>query len=529
MPRLRPRLLAGVLILPLLIGGFVVQERANRNGARLFDQVLSLVSNRFVDTVDAGALYEKAARGLVQQLDDPYSELFTPKELQRFSTTSTGHYGGVGMQIENQEGAIVVVRVFPNTPAEAAGVIEGDRIVKVDTASTRGWSTQQVSEALLGTPGTQVNVSFSRPGVTEPIPHRITRAIINIPAVPFAIMLDGKVGYVPLQTFNETAADELETATARLVREGAKGIVVDLRDDPGGILEQALSIADFFLREGQPIVSVRGRQGLDQTYVARSHRHVPDVPLVLLVDGRTASASEIVAGALQDHDRALVVGTRSFGKGLVQTVFPLDGGYALKMTTAKWYTPSGRLIHRPRNPETLAALDDVPDSLEADSAKTSRPVFHSDAGRVVYGGGGITPDLVVQPDTATTAEQEFGRAIAPKLGVVRATLYNYALQLKPQVQPFFTVNPAWRQEYVRRLREAGVDITDQQVQDAGGLLDRMLASQVTRLAFGDSTELRRSLRSDEDPQLERAVDALRKGETQKDLFASSAKNSARQH
>ncbi|HET7584360.1 MAG TPA: S41 family peptidase [Gemmatimonadaceae bacterium] len=529
MPRLRPRLLAGVLILPLLIGGFVMQERASRDGARLFDQVLSLVSNRFVDTLDAGALYEKAARGLVQQLDDPYSELFTPKELQRFSTTSTGHYGGVGMQIENQEGEIVVVRVFPNTPAEAAGVIEGDRIVKVDTAATRGWSTQQVSDALLGTPGTQVNVTFARPGVTEPIPHRITRAIINIPAVPYAIMLDGKVGYVPLQTFNETAADELQAATSQLMQQGAKGVIVDLRDDPGGILEQALSIADFFLRDGQPIVSVRGRQGLDQTYVARSHRHIADLPLVLLVNGRTASASEIVAGALQDHDRALVVGTTSFGKGLVQTVFQLDGGYALKMTTAKWYTPSGRLIHRPRNPQTLAAIDETPDSLESDSVKAARPVFHSDAGRVVYGGGGITPDLVVAPDTASTAEQEFGRAIAPKLGVVRATLYSYSLELKPQVQPFFTVKPEWRAEYVRRLRAAGVEITDDQVQAVGGLLDRMLANQVTRLAFGDSTETRRSLRAGEDKQLERAVDALRKGETQKDLFASMMHGKPQQH
>src|SRR5690242_16705266 len=217
MSRLRTSALVGALLLPAVIGGFVVQERVTRDGAHVFDQVMGLVSERFVDTVDAGALYEKAARGLVQQLQDPYSELFSPTQLKRFSTQSTGRYGGIGMQIEAQEGNIVVVHVFPNTPAEAAGIVEGDRIIGIDTASTRDWTSQQVSDLLVGTVGTKVKVRFARPGVAQPIEHEFTRAEIHVPAVPYALMLQNRIAYIPLQAFNETASEEMQSAVDRLM------------------------------------------------------------------------------------------------------------------------------------------------------------------------------------------------------------------------------------------------------------------------------------------------------------------------
>ncbi|MGH7719043.1 MAG: S41 family peptidase [Gemmatimonadaceae bacterium] len=525
MPSLRKRFLVGSLVLPLLIGGFVIQGSDARDGARLFDQVLSLVSDRFVDTVNTASLYEKAARGLVEQLDDPYSELLSPKQLQRFSTTSTGRYGGVGMQIEDQEGNITVVRVFPNTPAEAAGVVEGDRIVVVDTTSTRGWSTQRVSDALLGAPGTRVNVSFSRPGVQQPIQHRLTRSQIHIPAVPYALILDGKIGYIPLQTFNESASQEVRDAASRLQRQGARAFVLDIRTNPGGILDQGLAVADLFLTRGQEIASVRGRKGPSETYVTRAGQHLPDLPLVVMLNGYSASASEIVAGALQDHDRALVVGTTSYGKGLVQTLFPLEGGYALKMTTAKWFTPSGRSIQKDRTTDTTESTADgsedrdqpAPDSLETERVKRDRPVFRSDAGRLVYGGGGITPDVIVPEDTASTKEQEFARTIAPKAGIVRSTLYSYSLELKPQVTTDFTPRPEWREEFYRRLRTAGVTVDKGLYDAAAPMVDRWLSNQVARFAFGDSAAFRRSI--PEDPQLTRAIELLRRGQTQKDLFA----------
>ncbi len=525
MPRLRSAALVGALLLPVAIGGFVVQERAARDGARVFDQVLSLVTERFVDTVATGELYQKAARGLVRQLDDPYSELFSPAEMKRFSTNSTGRYGGIGMQIEQQKGNIVVVRVFPHTPAEAAGIMEGDRIVGIDTASTRNWTSQQVSDVLIGEIGTRVEVRFARPGVSQPIEHTFTRSEIHIPAVPFALMLDDGIAYIPLQTFNETASDELQTSVDDLLKQGAKGIILDMRNNPGGILDQGLAVADLFLKDGQEIASVRMRQGPPQVFNASGSEHIPTTPLVVLVDGYSASAAEIVTGALQDHDRALVVGTTSFGKGLVQTVFPLDGGWALKLTTGKWYTPSGRSIQKAHRASDSAVVADaapggeeaVPDSLESDTVKKNRPAYRSDAGRLVYGGGGITPDVIVANDTISTAEQEFAKSVAPSFPALRSVLYDYSLQLKSQVRPDFEVKPEWRTELYRRLQAAKVNIDSAEYSAAAPLVDQWISNQVARLAFGDSTAFRRDISSD--PQLVEAISLLKRGRSQKDLFS----------
>ncbi len=520
MSRIRPAALVALVSVPLVAGGFIWQSRATHDGARLFDQVLTLVSDRFVDTVDQGALYEKAAEGLVHELNDPYTELLQPKKLTEFSRRTGGRYGGVGMEIgQTPQGQIIVDRVFPHTPAEEAGVLEGDHIIGVDTATTSGWKITQVSDYLVGTPGTKVSVKFMRPGVTEPLVDHFTRAIIHIPAVPYAIMLEGNIAYIPLQQFNEDATDDLEAALKNLVsKQNAKGVVLDLREDPGGILDQALSVSNVFLKEGQEILSVRGRNTEPQVYVARAKPLAPSVPLVVLVNGNSASASEIVAGALQDHDRALVVGQTSFGKGLVQTLFPLDGGYALKMTTAKWYTPSGRSIQKERKLLADGEFIEVhPDSLETDSSRKARPAFKSDAGRTVYGGGAITPDVIVKPDTLTTVEQSFLKTLAPKGQVVYQTLTNFALDLKPKVARNYPFQPAWHDSLYTRLTAAGVSIPRAQYDSAGRYMDRLLDLRIARVAFGDSTAKRRDL--DEDPQLKKALDLLQKGQTQKELFA----------
>jgi len=231
-------MLFGLLLIPVMAGGFVFQQRETQQGARLLDQVLNIVSTRFVDTVDAATLYEKAARGLVHELNDPYSVLLSPKELSSFNAQTNGRYAGIGMEIVETQGFISVQRVFPHTPAEQAGVQEGDRINFIDTTNVRAWTVSQTSEALKGNPGSKVRVRFSRPGVPELIPITFTRALINIPAVPYAMMLDGKIGYIPLLQFNESAKNEIESSVTRLSRNGAKGIIIDLRGNPGGILDQ---------------------------------------------------------------------------------------------------------------------------------------------------------------------------------------------------------------------------------------------------------------------------------------------------
>src|SRR5690348_8693884 len=243
--RSRKAILVGVVALPLVAGGFVLQTRVVRGGEALLDQVLQLVSERYVDTLATGQLYEKAARGLVKELNDPYSELFTPKELKSFTTSTAGHYAGLGMQIEPQQGQIVISKVFPNTPAEAGGVREGDRIVQIDTTQLHNWTTQQAQDALMGPAGSKVDVKFARPGVATPIEVHFTRAIIHVPAVRFAISFGPngeKVGYIPLDRFNETAAEEVQDAVRSLQKQNVRGIVLDFRGNPGGILDQSLAI-----------------------------------------------------------------------------------------------------------------------------------------------------------------------------------------------------------------------------------------------------------------------------------------------
>jgi carboxyl-terminal processing protease len=528
---LRPRTaaVASLLLLPMAAGGFLLQSGPSRATPRLFDQVLSIVANKYVDSLQGSAIFEKAAKGLVRELNDPYSELLAPKANEEFNRSVGGRYGGVGMLLEQQKTAtgsrIVVARVFPHSPAEDGAVQEGDIIVRVDSMPVTGdMIIDSVSNALRGVEGTTVHVTYARPGVVEPIKLSFKRAIVHVPAVPYSMMVGDHIGYIPLQTFNENTSEEVQDAARKLVSQGAKGIVLDMRDNGGGIVEQALAVSSLFLKDGQPIVSVRGRSTPDE--IARaSNQHLPSQPpLVVLTDGNTASASEIVAGALQDHDRALVLGTTSFGKGLVQSLFSLEGGYALKITTGKWYTPNGRSIHRER--KLLAdgrLVETKPDSLETDSARKAKPAFKSDAGRTVYGGGGITPDIIVPDDTLSTAEQDFYRYLAPKGQAVSTTLNQYAFELKSSPHDY-VVTPAWRTELRRRLTAAGVTIDPKYEPVATKLLDRELDRRVSRLVLGDAGAKQRSM--PEDHQLSRAVALLSTVHTQGALLAAAQPSGA---
>ena len=523
---LRPRTaaVASLLLLPMVAGGFLLQSRPVRSTPHLFEQVLSIVANRYVDSIQGNAIFEKAAKGLVRELNDPYSELLAPKANEDFNRSVGGRYGGVGMLLEDQKPSgphrIVVARVFPHTPAEEGGVQEGDVIIRVDSLAVTGdVIIDTVSNTLRGTVGTTVHVSYARPGVAEPIKLSFKRAQIHVPAVPYATMVGDHIGYIPLQTFNENAADEVREAARKLVAEGAKGLVLDLRDNGGGIVEQSLAVSSLFLKDGQPIVSVRGRNSPDEVAKASSEHLPSQPPLVILTDGGTASASEIVAGALQDHDRALVLGTTSFGKGLVQSLFPLDGGYALKITTGKWYTPDGRSIHRERKLLADGRLVETrPDSLETEAQKKARPQFKSDAGRTVYGGGGITPDIIVPDDTLATAEQEFYRLVAPKAQLFITTLNAYAFELKGSPADF-SITPAWRTELRKRLTTAGVTIDPKVEHVATKLLDRELDRRVSRLVLGDAGAKLRAL--PDDHQLSRAVQLLTTTHTQPALLAAA--------
>lgn len=517
MPRSRTAAAAVLLAVPIVAGGFLLQEAPTQSGGLLLEQVMSLVQRSYVDSMPAGTTFEKAARGLVRELNDPYSELMAPRQSEDFNRNTGGRYGGTGMSLaEHGPGLIVVERVFPNTPAEEGGVREGDRVVQVDNTPTTSLDLAKVSNMLRGDPGTPVSVTYTRPGVTEPIKLKFTRRVVRIPAVAFTGMFGDHVGYVPLQTFNENAAEEVRTAVDKLVSDGAKGLILDMRDNGGGIVEQALQTSSLFLREGQDIVSVRTRSGAPETMKAIGRHLGLSLPLVVLVDGGSASATEIVAGALQDHDRALVLGTTSFGKGLVQSVFQLQGGYQLKLTTGKWYTPSGRSIHRDRKLMPNGAFVEVNHDTLKD--ENSRPKFKSDAGRVVLGGGGIRPDIVVPDDTLSTIERDFLRASAPQVQAINTVLQDYALELKGTVSPGFTVPATWTTTLTQRMNTAKVKIEPKYDSVSKVFLTRDLANRVTRMTFGEAAAKSRTL--SEDHQLMRAIELLEHSTTQAQLLAT---------
>ena len=516
---------ATLIVLPLAAGAFLQQSKEPQDGARLFSQVLQRIEENAVDSISRAAIFERAARGLVKQLNDPYADLYSPEELASFQrNTLRNNYGGVGMQIENQEGAIIVARIFPNTPGEKGGVIAGDRILFVDSSAVTGLRLEQVSQKLLGTPGTEVKVTFQRAGAPEVIKQTFKRAVIRVPAVPYTLMLDGGVGYIPLQSFNESAAQDVERSLLDLKGRGAKAYVLDIRGNGGGSLEQALEINNLFFKPGQELASVRHRGRTPEIYRASRLSVIDSVPVVVLVDGSTASASEIVAGSLQDHDRGLVVGTTSFGKGLVQTLFPIDGGWAMKITTGKWYTPSGRSIqadHDRLGDERFVEYADGEGPVATDTTKRKRPEFKSDGGRTILGGGGVTPDVIMTPDTLPALERDLARAYTPQYSQWYVALYNTSLQLKNSVKPDFVVQPAWRETLWSKVQQSKVNVTRAQFDAGLPLVDRSLEGWVAKLAFGDSAAFRRSVRYDR--QLTTALDYLKRGVTQRQLLALASR------
>lgn len=530
MSRNRTTLVAAILVVPVVAGGFLLQEAPARANGRLFDQVLSIVSRQYVDTMAVTDLMSRAARGLVKELHDPYTELLNPRESEEFARGTNGRYGGTGMLLAEEDNTVVTVqRVFPNTPAEDAGVSEGDRIVAIGDSSAVDWGLNKVSERLRGTPGSRVAVTFSRPGVTLPIRLTFTRRQVHVPAVPFATLFDD-AGYIPLQTFNENAADEVRAAVERLLAQGARTLVLDLRDNGGGIVEQSLDVAGLFLKRQQAIVSVRSRGADDEVARANGMQLAEGVPLVVLTNGGSASAAEIVAGALQDHDRALVLGNTTFGKGLVQSVFSLDGGYSLRITTGKWYTPSGRSINRERRVADDGRLlegrlldgrivEDDGDQVESEETRIRRPKFRSAGGRVVYGGGGIVPDVLVNEDTLTSLEQDFLRAVAPRAQQIQVVLQQYSLELRPLVQPGFRLLPEWKAELRRRLAAAGVSMEGRYDSLGTELLAAELDRRVARRAFGDAEARKRALA--EDRALVRALELLKRSRSQPELLRTA--------
>ncbi len=528
-----------VAVVSFFSGGWLLQRGAAADGnvyqqARLFDDVLSHVSQYYVDSLSESSLYRKATDGLLAELHDPYSVLLVEDDFKQLTETTTGNYGGLGIQIDVRDGWITVVAPLPETPAERAGIETGDRIIEVDGKNTEGWKNERAVNALRGEPGSKVRIKVERAGITEPLIYDLVRARIHLKSVPAGTLFPGGVGYISLNPVSESSAAELQAEITAMIGKGMKSMIFDLRGNPGGLLDQGVKVADLFLDSRQEIVSTRGRaKGSSRQFVDEARQVWPNLPIVVLVNEGSASAAEIIAGAMQDHDRAVVVGTPTFGKGLVQTLFNLGENVALKLTTARWFTPSGRTIQRvARNEEeqfALAAGDTgaaalVPDTAGADSAA---PIFRTDAGRIVVGGGGIVPDIVMRQDSTTPGERAFIEAVGSRVQEYRDVLTAYALDLKRDRAisgEDFTVTPAMRAEAVSRLRQKGVTLEPGTVAQAGRFLDQNLSYEIARYVFGRPAEFRR--RSRDDRQVQTALGLLARAATPAALLELASAASA---
>jgi carboxyl-terminal processing protease len=526
-PRVQRAIVLGVLFFALLTAGgwwagrdtsapAAPAPKVTRNGARLLDQVLNAVALRFVDSLSADSIYGKAVAGLLRELNDPYTTFLREDRLRRLNEQMTGTYSGVGLQVDIRDGYPTVIEPVPGGPSHRAGLVAGDRLVRIGGESAKGWTQQEASRALRGAPGSTVVFDVERGD--QRLVVTVEREAVHVRAVQRATLLENMVGYVDVNVFNQSTASELVLAVDSLIMRGARSLMVDLRGNPGGLLEQGVGVAELFLDRGQSIVQLRGRPGqAPQTIVDTFPQRWPAMPVAVLIDRGSASASEIVAGALQDHDRALVVGVTSFGKGSAQHVYPLVSGGALRLTTARWYTPVGRSISKPRPPEP----NEDGDLIVPRAADTLRPRFRTDAGRMVLGGGGITPDVEVGDSITPIPVQLLARAMGPRLRDYRDALAREALASRRQMRAPTDPVTSEMLDRVYRALEARKVAPDRRIFDAAApWVSRSLGYEMTRVAFGPDAEFLR--RAQDDPVITKASDALQKARLPAQVFAAVA-------
>ncbi len=490
-------------------GGSLLQSQAadRISNSTLFELVHRYVAQRYVDWVDPDTLYEMAIDGMLAELGDPYAAYIRGGD---DGTLLSNSYGGVGMRVLAGEDGITILGVIPGSPSSRLELGKMDRIIEVDGVSTLGWTQEEAVGALRGIRGEPVDVTVSRDGRSEALQLTIVRDAVHLDATR-SVLLDGGVGYVQLQQFSRSSAIELQRAIDGLLDRGATSLVFDLRWNSGGILPEAVEIADIFLDKGSPVVETRGRDPQDnQDFRALGPDRYPGLPMVVLVNGWSASASEIVAGALQAFDRAVLLGSRTFGKGVMQSVFPLPGQRYLRLTTGTWYTPSGRSIHRDRDAEGMMAFGAAefnqavteavqlglaysPSSgADAKADTMDRVMFTTAAGRPVYGGGGIEPDLVALPDTLTLPEQQLRMAMNEAQVSLEALTLRFAVdwvRANPELRPM-SISPQLRRafvQYVDRETEGAIDPVI--LREGSSLVDYRLHSQLATIAFDDEAGL----------------------------------------
>lgn len=470
--------------------------------ALLFEHVVKAIREHYVDSIAESDLYFKATQGVIENLRDPYTVLLTKDDFRRQREDLSAVHIGVGVQLGVRAGWPTVIAPDAGSPAERDGIAAGDRIVAINDTSTKGWNIQRTTNALRGDAGTPVALVVRRAGMTRPLAFQLTREPIREPAVARGTLFGDNIGYVSFKHITRNSAAEVERAIRSLQSKGMRGLVLDLRSNPGGLVNQGVHVAELFLDSTQLIGRLRGRTAKQtRAFVAARAQAWPDLPVVLLVNNGTASSAELIAAALQDHDRAVVMGTPTFGKGVAQSTIPIGKEIAIKLTTARWYTPSGRSIHRsPRSTSQLLA---------------ARPgIFRSARGRPLESGAGVVPDVLVPQDAVSDAERALLQEIGGSLSRYREAVRSFALHVKTTNAvrgEAIAVTPRMRAKLLQRLQGEGIAVSPRTFADASAAVDRELGEEIARQMFGEIGVFEYRARADR--QLQRALDLLRQADT----------------
>jgi len=465
---------ASVLVVSAIAGGLFGRGTASTQERlpdryRAFTTALRLIETDYVEKTESDRLVYSAISGMLQTLD-PHSSFLDPRTYGQMRERQQGRYYGLGITIQVIDGDITAVSLFEGSPAYRKGVRRGDVIAMIDGEDAKGWTSEQAARRLRGPKGTTVRVSLRRRGYDQLIELDVPRDEINIPTIAAAVMIDETTAYIRLQDFAEQTGNDLSAALKALSAKGMRRLLLDLRGNPGGPLDQAIRVSNEFLRQGQMIVYTRGRvPNADQDYRATELGKYTDLPLVVLVNRNSASASEIVSGALQDHDRAVIVGETTFGKALVQSVYRISEGAALALTTARYHTPSGRMIQRPWDGTFDEYLTYASRAQNAPAERSASDLKYTDAGRKVYGGGGVEPDHRLEGpiegfNPGPFARQLFARQVfasfAQKFSAVGDTRIAVTGKDRKFVAKDFRVDAAMLASFREHLEAEGVKIDE---------------------------------------------------------------------
>jgi carboxyl-terminal processing protease len=515
-PRARWVALTSVVAISFVSGAWLTRAKPSVGGsvyqqARLFENVVGAINRHYIDSLGEGDLYQRAAAALVTSLNDPYAELLVRESYREYQRQMTGTKMDLGVQKRPRESG--------SAPGEEARVGAGDEVLSIDGESTDGWDALKIEDALRRGANPTVTVVLRPLGSDQPVVRGISRTPVHVPAASSGVLLDGGVGYVVLHRMSDHAADELRAAVDRLKQAGMKALVLDLRSNPGGLIREGVKVAGLFLQPGDTVAISRGRSRTPRVYLADESADWDDIQLVLLVNRGTASSAEVIAGALQDHDRAALVGTPTYGKGVLQTTYPLGEEVALKLTTAKWFTPSGRWVQRPPAQALGASGNRTP--------AIAPKVLRTQAGRPIPDQSGVLPDLTVRSSLRSDGERVLYTALGDDLERFRRVLSAYAAELRADgsvADEAFKVTESMREGLYLRLVEEGISLSAETYDDASGYVADQLGYEIARELFGTESVVRRQAKADR--QLQAALRLLRGADSQEETITTAVASQA---